>query len=50
VRLQVVLQLPGTNFHRLIGSKNHENLKSVIFQLSLITMGSGVLGINNSNI
>jgi hypothetical protein len=50
VRLQAVLQLFETNFPGVIWSKKQESFKSGIFQLILITMDSGVTGIDTGNI
>ena len=50
VRDQAVLQLLGTNFHGVIGSKKREIFKSGIFQLSLITMALRYSSIDTSNI
>ena len=50
VRDQAILQLLGTDFLRIIGSKKHENLTSGIFSAIFDSMVLGYSGIDNSNI
>ena len=50
VRDQAILQLLGTDFPSVIGSKKHENLTSGIFSAIFDSMVLGYSGIDNSNI
>ena len=50
VRDQDILQLLGTDFPGVIGSKKHEIIKSAIFSIIFDSMALGYSGIDNSNI
>ena len=50
VRDQAILQLLGTDFPRVIGSKKHENVTNGIFSAIFDSMVLGYSGIDNSNI
>ena len=50
MRDQAILQLLGTDFPGVIGSKKHENLRSGIFSIIFDSMALGYSGIDNSYI